>query len=247
MRIRVSMPAIIDQAGQPFNVDEADAISRRHREGWRSKCLLRNFQFSHGSNCRESAFANWRRALPVAPVEVAIWCRRFGLTHLFNHLVRPCQHRRRDGETERLGGLHIDDDQLDPRPSRARAGVAGTRQGSRCCRTRSRATRVSWTDRPEYAKPHDSPPATSRHGVTKRACRFRPLAVRPLRSRPPLSCTPPSGAGLDDPDGSSYPALTGTRGRGPPAVRGDRSWRSTRRCLGVRSSKPPNSGCRRLR
>jgi putative transposase len=25
------MPAIIDQAGRPFNVDEADAISRRHR------------------------------------------------------------------------------------------------------------------------------------------------------------------------------------------------------------------------
>ena len=31
MRIRVIMPAIIDQAGRPFNLDEADAISRRHR------------------------------------------------------------------------------------------------------------------------------------------------------------------------------------------------------------------------
>jgi hypothetical protein len=31
VRIRVIMPAIIDQAGRPFNVDEADAISRRHR------------------------------------------------------------------------------------------------------------------------------------------------------------------------------------------------------------------------
>ena len=31
MRIRVIMPAIIDQAGRPFNVAEADAISRRHR------------------------------------------------------------------------------------------------------------------------------------------------------------------------------------------------------------------------
>jgi hypothetical protein len=29
--MRVIMPAIIDQAGRPFNVDEADAISRRHR------------------------------------------------------------------------------------------------------------------------------------------------------------------------------------------------------------------------
>src|SRR4029453_14697221 len=29
--IRVIMPAIIDQAGRPFNVDEADGISRRHR------------------------------------------------------------------------------------------------------------------------------------------------------------------------------------------------------------------------
>ena len=31
MRIRVIMPAIIDQAGRPFNVDGADGISRRHR------------------------------------------------------------------------------------------------------------------------------------------------------------------------------------------------------------------------
>jgi hypothetical protein len=31
VRIRVIMPAIIDQAGRPFNVDEADGISRRHR------------------------------------------------------------------------------------------------------------------------------------------------------------------------------------------------------------------------
>ncbi len=29
--MRVIMPAIIDQAGRKFNVDEADAISRRHR------------------------------------------------------------------------------------------------------------------------------------------------------------------------------------------------------------------------
>jgi hypothetical protein len=29
--MRVIMPAIIDQAGRPFNVDEADGISRRHR------------------------------------------------------------------------------------------------------------------------------------------------------------------------------------------------------------------------
>jgi hypothetical protein len=31
MRIRVIMPAIIDQAGRPFNVDEADGMSRRPR------------------------------------------------------------------------------------------------------------------------------------------------------------------------------------------------------------------------
>jgi hypothetical protein len=31
VRIRVIMPAIIDQAGRPFNVDEADGIRRRHR------------------------------------------------------------------------------------------------------------------------------------------------------------------------------------------------------------------------
>ena len=31
MRIRVIMPVIIDQAGRPFNVDEADGTSRRHR------------------------------------------------------------------------------------------------------------------------------------------------------------------------------------------------------------------------
>jgi hypothetical protein len=31
MRMRGIMPAIIDQAGRPFNVDEADGISRRHR------------------------------------------------------------------------------------------------------------------------------------------------------------------------------------------------------------------------
>src|SRR4029450_5338770 len=30
VRIRVIMPAIIDQAGRPFNVAEADGISRRH-------------------------------------------------------------------------------------------------------------------------------------------------------------------------------------------------------------------------
>jgi hypothetical protein len=30
-RMRVIMPAIIDQAGRQFNVDEADGISRRHR------------------------------------------------------------------------------------------------------------------------------------------------------------------------------------------------------------------------
>jgi hypothetical protein len=29
-RMRVIMPAIIDQAGRPFNVAEADGISRRH-------------------------------------------------------------------------------------------------------------------------------------------------------------------------------------------------------------------------
>jgi hypothetical protein len=29
--MRVIMPAIIDQAGRPFNADEPDAISRRHR------------------------------------------------------------------------------------------------------------------------------------------------------------------------------------------------------------------------
>ncbi len=28
--MRVSMPAIIDQAGRRFNVDEADGVSRRH-------------------------------------------------------------------------------------------------------------------------------------------------------------------------------------------------------------------------
>ena len=31
MRIRVIMPAIIDQAGRPFNADEADGVNRRHR------------------------------------------------------------------------------------------------------------------------------------------------------------------------------------------------------------------------
>jgi hypothetical protein len=31
VRITVIMPAIIDQAGRPFNVAEADGISRRHR------------------------------------------------------------------------------------------------------------------------------------------------------------------------------------------------------------------------
>jgi hypothetical protein len=29
--MRVIMSAIIDQAGRPFNADQADAISRRHR------------------------------------------------------------------------------------------------------------------------------------------------------------------------------------------------------------------------
>ena len=29
--MRVIMPAIIDQAGRPFNVDEADGVNRRHR------------------------------------------------------------------------------------------------------------------------------------------------------------------------------------------------------------------------
>jgi hypothetical protein len=33
--MRVNMPAIIDQAGRPFNVDEADGISRRHSRGER--------------------------------------------------------------------------------------------------------------------------------------------------------------------------------------------------------------------
>jgi Transposase DDE domain len=31
VRIRVTMPTIIDQAGRPFNVDEADGVNGRHR------------------------------------------------------------------------------------------------------------------------------------------------------------------------------------------------------------------------
>ena len=42
MRIRVIMPAIIDQAGRPFNVDEADAISRRHRARTTSTAATRS-------------------------------------------------------------------------------------------------------------------------------------------------------------------------------------------------------------
>jgi hypothetical protein len=37
MRIKVIMPAIIDQAGRPFNVDETDGVSRRHRSRGRAE------------------------------------------------------------------------------------------------------------------------------------------------------------------------------------------------------------------
>jgi hypothetical protein len=36
VRIRVIMPAIIDQAGRNSNVDEADGVNRRHRFSRRS-------------------------------------------------------------------------------------------------------------------------------------------------------------------------------------------------------------------
>jgi hypothetical protein len=31
------------------------------------------------------------------------------LAHSFDHLVHAANHRQRDGEAERLGGLHVDD------------------------------------------------------------------------------------------------------------------------------------------
>jgi len=34
VRIGVIMPAIIDQTGRQFNVDEADGVNRRHRDYW---------------------------------------------------------------------------------------------------------------------------------------------------------------------------------------------------------------------
>ncbi len=37
MSVRVSMPAIMNQAGRKFNVDKMDGVSRRHTQNTRSE------------------------------------------------------------------------------------------------------------------------------------------------------------------------------------------------------------------
>jgi hypothetical protein len=70
VRIRVSMLAILDEAGRKFNTDKLDGISRRDRR------IRRRIMFAAEPGaitwlCREGTTAPYRRPIPVARREVA--------------------------------------------------------------------------------------------------------------------------------------------------------------------------------